>query len=202
MTHPDPKPAPRLHRRVFHLLATAALPLMALGLDREVMIAIAGAGTGLSIALELARRRFPQFNDWFLARFSVLLKESESSRVLGSTYMTASSLIAFLAFDKEIAILALLFAAAGDPLAGTVGRRFGRLRIGRKSVEGTAAFAAGAGAVGCGLIAAGLDAPYWVALSGAGLGALVELLPIPIDDNLTVPLASGVLMWALALSVA
>ena len=111
--------------------------------------------------------------------------------------MAAASLIVFLFFDKEIAILALMYIAVGDPLAGVVGKRYGRAKVGSKSVEGTLAFAVGAGAAGCALIAGGLDVPYWVALGGAGVGALVELLPSPVDDNLTVPPVSGAVMWAL-----
>ena len=119
--------------------------------------------------------------------------------MLGSTYMAAASLIVFLFFDKELAILALLYIAVGDPLAGVVGKRYGRVKIGSKSVEGTMAFAVGAGAVGCGMVAGGLEVPYWVALGGAGVGALVELFPSPLDDNLTVPPMSATLMWALLL---
>ncbi len=170
---------------------------MALGLEREVMIIITASLTGATVALELARRRFAGLNEWFMSQTSVLLKESEASRVLGSTYMAAASLIVFLFFDKEIAILALMYIAVGDPLAGVVGKRYGRVKIGSKSVEGTLAFAVGAGAAGCALVAAGLDVPYWVALGGAGVGALVELLPSPVDDNLTVPPVSGAVMWAL-----
>ena len=195
----DSKPAPRLHRRVFHVLTTAALALIALGLDREVMIIITGSLTGVAIALEVGRWRLPALNGWFQSRFRVLMKQSESSQVLGSTYMAAASLIVFLLFEKELAILALLYIAVGDPLAGVLGKRYGRVKIGSKSVEGTLAFAVGAGAVGCALIAAGLDVPYWVALGGAGIGALMELFPSPLDDNLTVPPVSATLMWALLL---
>lgn len=170
---------------------------MALGLEREVMIAITGGLSSIAIALEITRRRFPRLNDWFLSQTAVLLKESESSRVLGSTYMAVASLLVFLFFDKELAILALMYIAVGDPLAGVVGNRYGRVKIGSKSVEGTLAFAVGAGVVGCALIAGGLDVPYWVALGGAGVAALVELAPNPIDDNLTVPAVSGAVMWAL-----
>ena len=170
---------------------------MALGLEREVMIIITASLTGATVALEVARRRFAWLNEWFMSQTSALLKESEASRVLGSTYMAAASLIVFLFFDKEIAMLALMYIAVGDPLAGVVGKRYGRVKVGSKSVEGTVAFAVGAGAAGCALIAGGLDVPYWVALGGAGVGALVELLPNPLDDNLTVPPVSGVAMWAM-----
>ena len=195
----DPMPAPRLHRRVFHVVTTSAVALMALGLDREVMIIITGSLTGVAVALEIGRWRFSALNGWFQARFGVLMKQSESSAVLGSTYMAAASLIVYLFFEKELAILALMYIAVGDPLAGVLGKRFGRVKIGSKSVEGTVAFAMGAGAVGCGMVAGGLDVPYWVALGGAGVGAAMELLPSPLDDNLTVPPVSATLMWALLL---
>ena len=193
----DAMPGPRLHRRIFHVVTTSAVALMALGLEREVMIAITGTLSGIAIALEISRRRFPRLNDWFLSQTAVLLKESESSRVLGSTYMAAASFLVFLFFDKELAILALMYIAVGDPLAGMIGKRYGRVKIGSKSVEGMLAFAVGAGGVGCALIAVGLDVPYWVALAGAGVAAAVELAPIPVDDNLTVPAVSGAVMWGL-----
>ena len=174
----DPKPAPRLHRRIFHVLTTAALALMALGLDREVMIIITGSLTGVAVALEISRWRLPALNGWFQARFAVLMKQSESSQVLGSTYMAAASLIVFLFFDKELAILALLYIAVGDPLAGVVGKRYGRVKIGSKSVEGTVAFAVGAGVVGCGMVAGGLEVPYWVALGGGGTRGFGGTFPI------------------------
>ena len=34
----EPNPGPRIHRRIFHVVTTAAVALMALGLEREVMI--------------------------------------------------------------------------------------------------------------------------------------------------------------------
>ena len=50
------------------------------------------------------------------------------------------------------------------------------------------------------MIAGGLEVPYWVALGGAGVGALVELFPSPLDDNLTVPPMPRLsFMWALLL---
>lgn len=198
MTASDPEPGPRIYRRLFHVVTTAAVALIALGLEREVMVAITASLTGAAVALELARRRFAGLNEWFMSRTSVLLKESESSRVLGSAYMAAAGLLVFLFFDKDLAILALLYIAVGDPLAGVVGKRYGRVRIGRKSLEGTLAFAVGAGGVGCALITAGLDVPYGVALAGAGAAALVELTPVPVDDNLTVPPIAGAVMWAMA----
>ena len=52
--------------------------------------------------------------------------------------------------------------------------------------------------VGGVFVAGGVDLSLSLVLLGAACAALVELLPIPLDDNLTVPLVSGSVMMALA----
>ena len=187
----------RVERRLFHIVAGSLFPLLALVVPQWIIILLAATGTGVSIILEVSRRRSRRVNDWFTSRFSVLLKESESSQTLGSTYLLAATLLAFLLFDRNVAVLALLFLAVGDPLAALVGERYGRARIRKKSVEGSLAFMAGAALVGWVLIAGGLDISLWVVMSGAAVAALVELLSLPPDDNITVPLVAGAVMTPL-----
>ena len=191
------KGAARVERRVFHIVAGSLFPILALVLPQWIIILLAATGTGASIVLEISRRRSRRVNDWFTSRFSVLLKESESSQTLGSTYLLVATLLAFLLFDRDVAVLALLFLAVGDPLAALVGQRYGRARIRKKSVEGSLAFMAGAALVGWLLIAGGLDISLWVVMSGAAVAALVELLSLPPDDNITVPLVAGAVMTPL-----
>ena len=191
------KPVARIERRLFHIAAASVFPLIALALDQQIMIVLAAVGTGSALVLEISRRRLQSLNKWFLTTFSVLLKKSESGQTLGSSYLLAATLIAFLLFDKEVAILALLYLAIGDPLAALVGQRYGRIKIRKKSLEGALAFAAGAALVSWILIAGGLDASYSMAMAGAGLASIIELMSLPPDDNVTVPLASGGLMMAL-----
>lgn len=187
----------RGERRLFHMVAGSIFPLLALVLPWWIIILLAATGTGASIGLEISRRRSRRVNDWFTRWFSVLLKESESSQTLGSTYLLVATLLAFLLFDRNVAVLALLFLAVGDPLAALVGQRYGRARIRKKSVEGSLAFVAGAALVGWILIAGGLDVSLWVVMSGAAVAALVELLSLPPDDNITVPLVAGAVMTPL-----
>jgi len=187
----------RVERRLFHIVAGSLFPLLALVVPQWIIILAAATGTGVSIVLEISRHRSRRVNDWFTNRFSVLLKESESSQILGSTYLLAATLLAFLLFDRDVAVLALLFLAVGDPMAALVGERYGRARIIKKSVEGSLAFVAGAALVGWVLIAGGLDISLWVVMSGAAVAALVELLSLPPDDNITVPLVAGAVMTPL-----
>ena len=44
------------------------------------------------------------------------------------------------------------------------------------------------------LVSAGVAPFHWGLAAGAVAAGVVELLPVPLDDNLTVPLASGTAM--------
>ena len=70
-------------------------------------------------------------------------------------------------------------------------------RIWGKSPVGTAAFLAVSLAVVGLLVAAGVIDYHWGLLFGAAVAALVELAPLPPDDNLTIPLISGAVMHSL-----
>ena len=77
----------------------------------------------------------------------------------------------------------------GDMSAALVGKMWGRTKLlGKKSLEGSAACF-----VVCVLIALVKLNPV-IAIIGALVATIVELIPFPIDDNLTVPLVSGAVM--------
>ena len=110
--------------------------------------------------------------------------------------------VAYALFPPGVAALAWTAMALGDAAAGALGEaRAWKARIPwnrRKSIAGSLAFlgAAGAGlAVGLHLVdappAAAALPPLAVAGAVALLGAIVETLEIPPDDNLPVALAVG-----------
>ena len=90
-----------------------------------------------------------------------------------------------------MAIAALLFVSLGDPAAALVGSRVPGPRIARKSPIGTLAFLIVGLATASVLMATDVLEHHWSVGVGAGVAALVELVPLRIDDNLTIPLASG-----------
>ena len=139
----------------------------------------------------MARFRFPTFNKQIIAWLKPILKESEDRRLTGATYIAISALVAFLVFDEPVAIAALLFLSFGDPVAAIVGGRFRGFRIGNKSPMGTLAFFGVATAVTGVLVAGDVVSFHWALLAGAAVAALIELVPLPLDDNLTVPLVAG-----------
>jgi len=182
-------------RHVFHVVAGAIPPLLGFVLPREWLLVFLGVVAGIFVLAEVLRLTVEPVNRWLISLFSRAskeFKEHESRRPIGSTYFLVASFLTFLFFPRDVAIAALLFAAVGDAMAAAVGESFGRTRLGTRSLEGTAAFFFSALVIGLILIFAGLRLSFAAVAVGALVAALTELLSIPIDDNLTIPLVSAI----------
>ena len=197
LSHAQASPPPPVWRRLFHLTAGSAIPVAGLLIPSPQFILALAVLLGVAFAVEGVRFMWDPLNRLLLRLFSPLLKQQENRRLTGSTYMIGAGLAVFLLFDTHIAAAAMLFLALGDPVAALVGTRLRGPRFFGKSPVGTAAFVAvslGACAV---LVSAGVVPFHWGLLAGAVAAGIVELLPIPLDDNLTIPLASGAVMYLL-----
>ena len=151
----------------------------------------------ISLGLDLMRFRMAGLNRLFLRWLAPLLKYDEDRKITGASYMLVAAFIAFLAFDRQVAVLALFFLALGDPAAALVGSRMPGPRLLGKSPGGTAAFAGVSMLVVLTLSFTGTIDYHWGMLVGGLVAAVVELAPLPVDDNLTIPLASGAAMQLL-----
>ena len=116
-------------------------------------------------------------------------------RLGGLTSYPLAVLLLLLLTPLDVAAGAWAVLAVLDPVAAAAGTRWPRPRIlfnPRKSVVGSLAGIV-AGALGCGLALTymGLDGAWVPALCAAAAAALVEALPLPIDDNLPVAAAAA-----------
>ena len=185
-------------RRAFHLLVGSTIPLAVLFLPYDAVLWLLIVLSIAMVLAEAARLVLPAANDLVL-RLLPLFKPSERQHITGATFMLLSATSVVALFDREMAVLALFFLSVGDPMAAVVGSRSRRGRVFSKSLAGTAAFAATAGTVGV-LVALYPDVPLaWWLLPGVVAAAVTELLPLPLDDNLTVPLVGGTTMYLFAL---
>jgi dolichol kinase len=146
------------------------------------------------LGLDLARIGIERLNRVFIRWMAPLLKDNEAKRLTGASYMAVAALTVFLLFDRSVAVVALLFLSMGDPVAALVGRRMPGPRILGKSPGGTGAFIVISWAIVEVVVGAGFADPRWGLMAGAVAAGLAELAPLPVDDNLTVPLvAAGVM---------
>jgi dolichol kinase len=125
--------------------------------------------------------------------FGGMIREHERWNLLGSTYLLIAALLAIEIFPQTIAAAALGFTVLGDGVAALVGKAWGRTKFFNKTLEGAIG-----GFLACLAWAAWLawtgHAPWPPLIAGALAASLVELLPIPLDDNLGMTLVSGYVM--------
>lgn len=150
-----------------------------------------------ALSLEGARRLWPAWNALLMKAFGSVAHPHEHHRVNSATWYAMALAILALLVPPLIAGLAVAVLAVGDPVAGIVGRRFGRtpLRAGR-SLEGTLAFVLSGTLVAAAVLAGFSPGLGWGMVAGlaltAGLsGALAELWTQHFDDNFMIPLVVG-----------
>ena len=106
--------------------------------------------------------------------------------------------IGIFLFPRIIAITAFSILIISDTVAALVGRRLGRHPFLAKTREGAAGFLVSALLVVLLAPKAGPGvAEYLIGAAGAVTGTVVESLPVRIDDNLSIPLSIGAVMWVL-----
>ena len=131
------------------------------------------------------------------------MRSCEVTKMSGTPYYILATLLALAIFPKPVAILSILFLAVGDPIASMIGILYGRksIRIAQgKSLVGTLG-----GVVSCALVTLAFLKVYpvpvsdgiWLILGALGglAGGLAELAPFDMDDNFTIPIISGFVMW-------
>jgi len=146
-----------------------------------------------AVALDLLRIHERRVATFFRRFFGELIREHERFNLLGSTYLLMAALLAIEIFPQPVAAAAVGFTVVGDAFAAMVGRAWGRTRLFNKSFEG-ALGGLGACLAWAAFLVAGGHLGWATALIGALVASLVEILPIPLDDNLGITLAAGYAM--------
>jgi dolichol kinase len=180
-----------VRRKIVHL-ATLIVPI-GYGFTSEgtVLLVVLPLFLGL-LTVDLLRHYHPGtaalFRKYF---FGKVLREKEKPTLMGSTYFLFSTLLTILFFPKPIAIASLLILIVSDTTAALIGKGIGKITIFGKTLEGSVGF----------LVSSLLIVWIYPGLnrfsgSLAALGAtLIEVLPVRVDDNLTIPLVSGAIMF-------
>jgi len=191
-----------LQRKLWHFLTVLLMAFLYDYLGRERALIVLLCFMIVFIPLDILRLRFDAINEIIIKLFRTVMRRSEINTLAGTTYLLTGVFIIAYLFKKDIVMLTLLFLAAADPMASYIGVRYGKDSIGKnKSLQGTiAAFLC------CTIVALGfylyneimIERVILVSVLSGIIGAFSEFFPIgKLDDNLTLPIISSLLLWIL-----
>ena len=179
-------------RKATHLFALT-MPIGYMLFPRDIALSVLIPIMGLFILFDTARLQGWGF--WSLVKpiWGRMIRPHESNRYTGASYIMFATVLTVIIFDKPVAVCALSFIILGDVAAALVGRKWGKHRYGNKSYEGSFAFLLSA------MIPAVLvpGIPILIGVTGAVVATFTEAFSGKIDDNLSVPLVSGLVMYLL-----
>lgn len=158
--------------------------------DKRITLMVLISLLVIALIVEVFRIKHPTFKRLFLDVFGLMMRKREYHDFTSATYMLISVVICIVVFSADIAFVAIAFLAIGDTLAALVGIQFGKrkLFLTDKSLEGSIACFVGSFIFGLFFL------NPLIAFSGALAASLAEAAPIWVDDNIKVPVISGITM--------
>jgi dolichol kinase len=188
-----------LLRKSIHL-GSVVIPVAAVFVGKQILVPVLVAIAVTLLIVDVLKARHRPFKRFFLAVFGRMLRDREvEGGMTASTIVVASAALTLFLFRTEIAVTALVFLSLGDSFAALIGRHFGTIRlVGQRTLEGSlAAFNA---CLFASVLLISLNPVLgWqlsplALLAGSAAATLAELVDIPLDDNLRIPVIAGTVM--------
>ncbi|HPY95828.1 MAG TPA: phosphatidate cytidylyltransferase [Candidatus Cloacimonadota bacterium] len=144
----------------------------------------------VSIIIEYLRLENKSFQRVFYTVFGVMLRRHEIYNFSGASFLLTSSIFCIAFYPPDIAFLSLCFLSIGDTFAALIGITFGKRKFTfvSKSLEGS---------IACFLSTFVFSLFYInpiIAFTGALGATIAEFINIPVDDNVRIPVISGLIM--------
>ncbi|HTP05223.1 MAG TPA: hypothetical protein VMM54_08725 [Nitrospirota bacterium] len=181
-------------RKLYHLVGGIGLLSLYYILGREHALTSYAVLFLIALGLDLTRLKIPAVNQFIFTRFGSFIRTNEEHKLTGTAPYILGIGLSLYAYSPEVATAAVCFLAFGDVAATTLGERYGKTKIGDKSLEGSAAFIIAALVSGLFLQIMGVYLPSGVMVLGAFIAAGVEIIPLPVNDNLMIPIVAGGIM--------
>lgn len=195
----------QLGRRFFHMAnGVTTATAYALFFTHEQVVHVFGAIACIVYVLDRIRIAYPesvaQHAPWINRTF---VRAEETVRESAMIPFAIAVLLTILTLPKIAALVAIYTLAIADPLAAIVGIRFGRHRLVlNRTLEGSLAFFAATTTISAVVFEWGIGPPEMtlaaVSFAIGLVSAIFELMPLRLDDNLTIPLFVGSATWFIA----
>jgi len=191
----------QIARRLFHLSVGLIVgTVYGYFLNHQQAVYILGSGLCILYIFEQVRINYPKLAEKIAPVSKFIYRAEEQLKESASIPMIMGILLTILSFPKSFALTAIYTLAVADPMSAIFGIGFGKHHIVKdKSVEGSLAFFICSLAI-CLFVYQSFGNSYSTSLFiysfiyALGITAF-EMIPLKLDDNLTIPLASAGYQW-------
>ena len=191
----------QLGRRLVHLANGSAIATAyALLFTHQQIVHLLGTFACVVYVLDRVRIHDPELAARVPTLNALFFRAEEQVKEAAMTPYVIAILLTVLTFPKVVALIAIYTLAIADPLAAIVGIRWGhRHLVPNRTVEGSLAFFVAAFCVSFAVLTVFGGTVTRPAVGAsivvATLAALFEMVPLRIDDNLTIPIFVGFSTW-------
>lgn len=185
-------------RKLVHL-SSLWIPLLYLYTNLEVLMIFLVPLVIMALVVDFGRKYIHSINKFVNIIIGPLMRnnEKDASSFSGATFLLIGAIFTVILFKREIAIYSLTVLVISDTMAALVGRKFGKIKIFEKSLEGSLSF----------FISAVLTYLFFQQFFGFSIaldkvifasliGTITELFSkkLFLDDNLTIPIVMSLVI--------
>jgi len=205
----------QLPRRLFHFANGAIIgTLYLLFFTYQTILHIIGIIACLAYITEQIRLSYPVISQRLLPITRIIMRAEEQLKESAMVPYAIAILLTIITFPKEIAIISIFTLAVADPMSALVGIRYGGTIlpkiVSQKSLEGSLAFFLSTFVITLLILLnlvsnqSELSVIIMIALMTGFIVSAFEMIPLNIDDNLTIPLFTSLtlslLFWLFEVS--
>jgi dolichol kinase len=145
------------------------------------------------LGVEMIRIEQSTIRKAFHRVFGNLLRQHERNDFTGATFVVLSSMLCVVFLNPLIAFLAISYLSIGDTFAAMVGMAVGKRKFVNQSKSLEGSLACFVSILIFSIFFSG-DLSPWVYVIGCLSATLAELWVLPVDDNIKIPITSGIVM--------
>ena len=193
----------QIMRRLFHMANGAAIATLYLvSFSHSQMVHFLGTIACLLYVVEQVRVNYPETAAKLLPFTRFIMRAEEQLKESAMVPFAMAVLLTIITFPKHIALVGIYTLAFADPLSAIIGIRFGKHKISpTRSYEGSGAFFFATFFTSLFILAGysgGFTFSAFMVSFILGIACtLFDMIPLKIDDNLTIPLFTSVALWTI-----
>lgn len=175
-----------IQRKLIHF-CSGIIPVLVFVYGKEIVLPKLLIFTFLFLSIDFLKSKINWISKSYSFFFKSISRENEIKNITGATWFLLGDLISLYLFPERIAIFSMLLLSVSDTVAALIGRLYGKTKIFIKSLEGSFAFCISGFLVSIIFT----EIPILIKILTVIFATAIEIIPIKLNDNLTIPVLSG-----------